>query len=160
MLLTLEQQLSGLSAILRGQALLVPQMPHRNYSDMARLNPFVGGIPVGDDALALAEKKKRLEREAITNATLVFTNFSEQKALLVPPEKSEQQPIKLAPDSTFPLWDKKSGKVLRIDHRDVYFELESKIYGIHIGQNLAEALEHPLSLVEGEKRGLMGKRLP
>lgn len=37
------------------------------------------------------------------------------------------------------------GKVLRIDQRDVYFQVREEIYGIHIGQSLWEAMKRPLS---------------
>jgi len=37
------------------------------------------------------------------------------------------------------------GKVLRIDPRDIYFQVGSKVYAFHFGQTLAEALARPLS---------------
>jgi hypothetical protein len=36
------------------------------------------------------------------------------------------------------------GKVLRVDQRDVYFQVAEDIYGLHIGQSLAEAMRKPL----------------
>jgi hypothetical protein len=55
---------------------------------------------------------------------------------------------------TFPMWDGKKGKVLRVDLRDVYVRVDEKVYGIHIGQNLAEALKRPLSAKELKGLGL------
>ncbi len=37
------------------------------------------------------------------------------------------------------------GKVLRIDQRDLYFQVGEDVYGIHIGQTLSDALRRPLS---------------
>jgi hypothetical protein len=38
-----------------------------------------------------------------------------------------------------------TGKVVRIEPRDVYFEADKKYYVIHVGQNLEEALRKPLT---------------
>jgi Flp pilus assembly protein CpaB len=39
-------------------------------------------------------------------------------------------------------------QVLRVDQRDVYFRAQDDVYGIHIGQNLANALRRPLTQAE------------
>lgn len=43
------------------------------------------------------------------------------------------------------------GKVLRVDQRDVYFQVGEDIYGIHIGQSLADAMRRPLFLEETDE---------
>jgi hypothetical protein len=45
-------------------------------------------------------------------------------------------------------------KVLRIDQRDVYFQVQEDVYGIHMGQSLADAMRRPLSDMEMEGLGL------
>ncbi len=46
------------------------------------------------------------------------------------------------------------GKVLRIDQRDVYFQVREDIFAIHIGQSLWEAMKRPLSDREVEALNL------
>ena len=36
--------------------------------------------------------------------------------------------------------------MIRIDDRDVLFEVNDKTYSIHVGQNFAEAMRKPLSV--------------
>jgi hypothetical protein len=156
---------TGWATLLRAQALLLPQVPpKREYGELVRVNPFVGG-PIKVEKLvdldALAKKKeedqKKKDKDARANATLVQTDTDGQKALLIAPTSPDKStPIKLARNSTFPLWDGLKGKVLRVDHRDVYFEVDSKLYGIHIGTTLADAYKQPLSAIQGKKLNLPG----
>src|SRR5262249_16790829 len=44
-ILGLNGQPAGWAMLLRGQALLVPEMPRRRYVELAQVNPFVGAMP-------------------------------------------------------------------------------------------------------------------
>ena len=46
------------------------------------------------------------------------------------------------------------GTVVRIDDRDLLFQSDGKYYSIHVGQNLDEALKHPLGPSELKELGL------
>ncbi len=62
--------------------------------------------------------------------------------------------------NTFEVLDEKGDKpvlkatVLRIEPRDLYFQVDDKIYVIHTGGNLADARDHPLSDEDIDKLGL------
>jgi hypothetical protein len=57
-ILGLNRMPTGWATLLRAQALLQPEMPERNYVQVPKLDPFVGGIPVSDvDLGALAKEK-------------------------------------------------------------------------------------------------------
>jgi hypothetical protein len=157
-LLALNHIPAGWATLLRPQALLLPEMPARDYAEVPRLNPFVGGIPISDVDLEAKEKKKeKQKREAQGKARLVMTMESHDRAILVvPAETDKTTEITLKCDGTFPLWDGKSAKILRICHREVYFQFDSKIYVIKIGEQVREALERPLSVSEGKSLGLPG----
>jgi hypothetical protein len=82
-----------------------------------------------------------------------MTSEPERALLVVPTDTDKTTEITLKPDGTFPVWEGKKAKVLRICHHKVYFQFESKIYGIEIGKNMAEALDRPL---DGKSLGLAG----
>jgi hypothetical protein len=156
-LLALQGRPAGWTMLLRGQALLLPPMPDRRYADLARVNPFVGG------RLPEEKEKKRDTRppDNRSNVHLVLTDHASQKAILLAATKSKgESAIKLAATAghdVFEVWDGHGllkGKVLRVDPRDVYVQVGKAIYAIHIGQNLAEAMERPLAPNELARLGL------
>ena len=51
------------------------------------------------------------------------------------------------------------GKIVRIEDRDVYFKSGEKYYSMHVGQNLEEALKHPLGASELKELGLTENKL-
>ncbi len=159
----------------RGQRLLGQTLPSRNYADLSRRNPFVGALPPppppppptpipmpvveeGPDmrefvrlvSITLADRKTQTYRnqEAFLRNFLVKTND-----------------IRLcgAPRSgydSFRIYNEEGsrvilrGKVLRIDSRDVYFQVDGEVYGIHIGQTLAEAMRRSLADEQIQELGL------
>jgi hypothetical protein len=164
-LLGLNRMPAGWATLLRAQALLPPELPKRSYTEMPRLNPFVGGIPLSERDLAaedLAKKNQAAKdlKNAQAKASLVFTQDSEPKeALLVVPtaDGKKATSIKLKLGGTFPVWEGKNAKVLRIDHYKVYFQFDGKIHSIHIGEKMKEALDQqPLSASESKTLGLGG----
>lgn len=153
---------TGWPMILRGQALLAPEMPPRNYADLVKKNPFVGELPAPPPVVA-TEKKKEVapplpppDREILQYIRLA--GVADQKASLF--NRYAVKWIELSPrNDTFEVYDDNrrlvvAGEVVRIDARDVYFQAGSSVYGIHLDQNLADALKTPLSNVQIEKLGL------
>jgi hypothetical protein len=156
-MLGLNRMPAGWATLLRAQALLLPELPRRSYVEVPRLNPFVGGIPISEvdlAAQALRDKEKEKDRQA--KASLVFTSEPERALLVVPGDTDKKTEIALKRDGTFPVWEGKEAKVLRICHRKVYFRFENKLYGIEIGEKMKEALGRPLSVSEGRALGLPG----
>src|SRR5262249_6952513 len=45
--------------------------------------------------------------------------------------------------------------VLRVDQRDMYFQVKEDVYGIHIGQTMAQAMKRPLFQKELEELNLI-----
>ena len=46
------------------------------------------------------------------------------------------------------------GKVVRIEERDLVFKVDEKLYSIHVGQNLEDALKKPLNTEQMKEMGL------
>jgi hypothetical protein len=163
-LLTLRRLPAGWALLLRGQALLPPSMPNRRYTDLARVNPFVGGPTPWD--LPPRPKAKPPDKRAADERPhiyLVLTDIAGQRAILLKetkPDLTSAINIDLAGPNhrdKFEVWDGKQrlkGKVLRVDPRDMYFQIGREVYAIHVGQSLAEAMHRPLSPRERTERGL------
>jgi len=157
---------TGWATLLRAQGLLLPEMSKRSYALVPRLNPFVGGIPISTtptpDLLADKAKKDKAIKDAIKDAqakaSLVMTSEPKQALLVAPMPTDPTKTVgtKLAPDQTFPVWEGKNAKVLRIDHLNVYFQFEGKTHAIHIGEKMKDALARPLSPLEIRNLGLPG----
>lgn len=155
---------TGWPLVLRGQALLVPELPARDYAELARKNLFVGELPAAAPKVVVVDKKPELpppDREVLQFVRLMQINAVEQKATLRNlMADTRREMIKLSPrDDTFDIFDDNRrlvvhAEVLRIDQRDVYFQVSGAVYGIHMDQDLADALKKPLSTKEIEKLGL------
>ncbi len=122
----------------------------RNYLDIPRKDPFAGAAPALP-FVALADPDVR------AHVRLVMTNVSGNEAYLRNFFFHEPE-IKVRPKSlgyqTFALRSEDhervllKGKALRVDQRELYFQVGEDIYGIHIGQTLKEAMRRPLSATE------------
>lgn len=158
-LLAMNGQPTGWFMVLRGQALLVPEMPERSYAVLARVNPFVGG-PLTPETDYAEEERQDKERLAKTFLTLTLPS-AQEAVLLAPTSADKSSSIKLAAapgQDTFPIWDGKKGKIIRVDLRDVYFSVDNDLYRIKIGQNLGEAMKRPLSPTERKSLGVWEKK--
>jgi hypothetical protein len=150
------RQPAGWAMLFRAQGLLVPEMPNRRYMEVARANPFVGGRFLDGNA----NPRDKRPPDSRASVHLVLTDHAAQKAILLATTKAEPSSIKLgAADGhdQFDIWDGRGlrkGKVLRVDPRDVYVQVGKEVYGIHVGQNLAEAMKRPLSPGEVTSLGL------
>jgi hypothetical protein len=160
--LALGMQPTGWSLILRGQALLAPEIPRRDYRPLTRVDPFRGGTA---DPLAEA-----LAKDKRPNFFLSLTLPSAQKAMLVlrdsPEDSSARSYVSLssAPGkNAFEIRGLKSrgvfakGTVLRVDQRHVYVQVGGQIYAVEIDQNFLDALKRPLSPKEIARLGLAEK---
>jgi hypothetical protein len=132
------------------QRRLEGEMAHRYYSDIARRNPFVGASKPPPP-----REEPDADIEVAEYVRLDTTNVDGREAFLRNLIfKTSPIRIRAVPRSgydTFRVMNENRsktilrGKVLRIDQRDVYFQVKEDIYGIHIGQTLADAMRRPLN---------------
>jgi len=159
---------TGWSLLLRGPALLLPEGVGRRYADLDKRNPFVGGLPPPPPPPKVAKKETTPSGPDLRLFyRLMSITHSSQKAVLrnlLGDLYSRQGNITLSsvPGSGYTKFRISGGdgrtlvqaEVLHIDHRDVYFKADGKIYGIHLDQNLADAMRRPLTQADLEKLGL------
>lgn len=142
----------------------------RPYGDLARKDIFRGAPPpeppvAKGPEIDPEEDRRVLEHvvlHSITHADRETQKFRNHEAFLrILYYKAPD--IRLCPSAGFDrfrVWDEEGkrslveGKVLRIDPRDVYFRARDAVYGIHMGQTLADALRRPLGTRELEALGL------
>lgn len=177
--LALFGQPSGWAMFMRGQALLVPETPPRRYSDLAWVNPFVGGKPKSPyvpEKPVMVKKEENSKPPKRLEFHLALSNPSHQRAILVAGSAEKYTVVKLAgpPDAgsilaagavavaprledfkVFDGIDTIEGTVLRVDLREVYVEIEGEVYGIGFEKPLADYLKKPLSAEEQKKLGLV-----
>jgi hypothetical protein len=177
--LALWQKPVGLAwaGVLRGQALLFPEMPKRRYADLAWVNPFVGGKPRDPEEEKYLVNKKEEKKKGSPKRSeyrLVLTNPSHQRAILHSPEKDIA--VKLAGPldpsivltggaaagivhqeefSIFDGIDTVKGTVQRIDLREVIVEINGEVYSIGFEKTLADYLKTPLNGKDKKKPGLV-----
>ena len=133
----------------------------RRYSDIARKNIFTGPLP------PVAQKGPSPEiaefDESIPGFVLLdHTEPTSQEAFLITrvfrmPE-TRLRAKKGSGYDTFRIMNEDRTKVLvkarvmRVDQRDVYFQVKDDVYGVHIGHSIADAMRRPLS--DQEIKGL------
>ena len=178
--LALWQNPTGLAwaGVLRGQALLFPEMPPRRYADLAWVNPFVGGKPrnpfVEEKPIAKKEGKNPPKRSEFR---LAFTNPSAQRAMLLSGSTEKNTVVNLQAGplndvavfasgvpganarldrfTVFDGIDEVKGRVVRVDLGEVLVEVGGKIYGIGFEKAFTEYLKQPLTQEEQKQRGLV-----
>lgn len=133
-----------------------PKAP-RQYAAIMDKNVFVGALPPPPPVAQKKETPPGPDDDLDVRAyvRLVSTNPTAQEAHLRNLAfKTRELRIKSTPMSgydTFRITNEEGtytilkGKVLRIDQRDVYFLVGEDVYGLHIGQSLADAMRRPLS---------------
>ncbi len=141
---------------------------YRQYGDMDRKNIFRGGEPppprtgstgddddLPDDGLDVREYI-RLDTADPDNREAFFRNLV-----------FKTQPVRVRSSTwsgfnifrVYNEWKTKvlyTAKVLRVDQRDVYFQVQDDVYGIHLGQTLADAMRKRLPSAEMERLNLTG----
>ncbi len=126
-----------------------PASPRR-YADIARANIFLGRV-IGDKDLA-PRSTDETEQIVMDYMKLVQTDVVSQEAFLhMLLFQGRDQRIKSRANSgydTFQIVAEK-GKVvlkayvLRIDQRDVYFQVKDFVYALHVGQTVSDAMRRP-----------------
>jgi RNA polymerase sigma factor (sigma-70 family) len=124
--------------------------------DSQARTPEVFPLKQEKDAKKPADKEPGLRDIDGTHVRLTLTEPQIEEAwlrdLLIP--KREVRIGARAGIDTFQLWDQDTSqvvaraKVLRVDHRDVYFQVQQDVYCIHIGETIARAMRRPLSQAE------------
>jgi hypothetical protein len=117
--------------------------PARHYADLAARNPF---YPSDDNKHELAS-----DITQFVYLTDITTNAGRTEASLYDRGGPSRTRLRASAGfDRFRVLDSKgnpvlNGKVIRIEARDVYFQVDGKYYAIHLGQSLEEALRKPLS---------------
>jgi hypothetical protein len=162
----------------RGSELLGPEQkkvmvaaaPSRSYGDMARQSIFQGAPPPKLVKEPNPEEDRRILEHVILDSITLADRETEKfrnKEAFLRIYYYKARDIKLCPSAgfdRFQVWDEEGkrvlvqGKVLRIDARDVYFQAKENIYGIHMGQSVADAMSRSLTAREIEALGLPGSK--
>lgn len=137
--------------------------PRRDYAQAAQRNPFLGQVPPPPPP-PVAKKEEEPEEPKDTGPDvrpyirLVSTDPTNQEAylrnLLVKSGEVRLKGIPMSGYDSFRIRNLEGstvivrGKVLRVDQRDVYFQVGEDVYAFHIGDSLAEAMRRPLSTQE------------
>jgi hypothetical protein len=136
---------------------LAEQTGSRRYADLPRKNVFVGALPA-----VVVEKKEEpdADLEVTEFIRLETTNPSAREAffrnLIFQTPATRVRAVPRSGYDTFRVTNESrsktliKAKVLRVDQRDVYFQVGEDVYGIHIGQTLSDAMRRPLSGEEME----------
>jgi hypothetical protein len=134
----------------------------RDYGDVAKKNIFTGPIPPPPVAPLLDTSLLTAEEEEIPEyVRLVHAEPTTQEAYLRNLIfQMRETRIKSKPGSgydTFRIMNEDGTKeimratVLRIDQRDVYFQVKEDVYSVHIGGTIAQAMKKSLTDTDLEK---------
>ena len=134
----------------------------RSYDDMARKNIFIGFMP--------REATGSIENIIPEYVRLVLTDPTSGEAflrnLLFRTREMRLQSDKKGGFNTFQITTEDRSKVLvhatvlRVDQREVYFQVKVDVYGIHIGDTVTHAMRRPLSDAELSELKLKDLVLP
>ncbi len=131
----------------------------RSYRDIARKNIFQGAPTTEKvQSFATGEEIEVTRYTFLTDITLsdwrseawIFMRTNNRKTRLRVSSGFNSFLIKDDRDDVLV-----SGKVVKIDSRDIYFQTGESFYGIHIGQNFAEAMRRRLPQSEARSLGLI-----
>jgi len=173
-MLALFGQPSGWAMLMRGQALLIPEMPPRQYADLAWVNPFVGGKPKSPYEPVIVKKDKSKPPPKRLEFHLALANPSHQRAILVAGSTDKYTVVKLAGPAdaitafaagvgcaaprlftVFDGIDTVQGYVLRVDLREVYVEVDGEVYALGFEKTFADCLKTPLTSEEQKRLKLV-----
>ena len=131
----------------------------RNYFDIPKRNVFVGALPAPEPDVPVVEEFDvrdyiyLIHTDPVMGEAYLHNRIFKSRDLRLKSKKGSGYDIfRIINEDTERVVMK--GKVLRVDQRDVYFQVVEDIYGIHIGQSLAEAMRKPLYPDETEMLGL------
>jgi hypothetical protein len=128
-------------------------VPPRKYSGVAGKNIFFGP-PTGDRTAENVEVMQfvyltDITREDAKAEAFIYDRYNNRKTRLRASAGFDSFRILDSQGETL-----LRGTVLRIDDRDLVFQSGEKYYSIHVGQNLEEALKHPLGPSELKELGV------
>ena len=131
----------------------------RQYGSIAAKDIFFGPKEVDQSAEQGVDTFENLGFVVLTDIThtgskseaFLYTKYNNSKTRLRASAGFDSFRIRNSKDQTLA-----QGKVIRIDERDLIFRSGDKYYSIHVGQNLEEAMKHPLSPSELKELGLNG----
>lgn len=131
------------------------EMLARNYSEIPNRNIFTGPMPPSPKDPDPFDDLDVLAHIYLDQASPTLNEAFLRNSVYRAPE------IKLRPKSggyqIFQITNEERdlvllrGKALRVDQRDLYFQVGEDIYGLHFGQSLKQALRRPLSTDELEE---------
>lgn len=140
----------------------LPMESHpRRYSDIARKNIFTGPVP---PIAAKGPSPEVTEFEDSIPGFVVLDSAeptSQEAFLLTRVFRMPETRLRAKKGSgydTFRIMNEDRTKVLvkarvmRVDQRDVFFQVKDDVYGVHLGQTIADAMRRPLS--DEELKGL------
>lgn len=147
---------------------LAPAATTRMYNEVAMRNPFVGALPAPPppppEKVIVKEEEppppSGPDPRLFIRLDTIVTSDNEAFLRNLLTDMKETRPMKLraTPNAqgfdVFRIMDEGGsrvvvkGKVLRIDARDVYFQVGDKVYAFQIGQTMAEAMTRPLTTSE------------
>jgi hypothetical protein len=124
----------------------------RDYADIGRKNIFVGAIPLPPEK----EKKGLLKPnvDVPKYVHLIHLAPKEQTAYLHNRVyKKDDIKVMVQPKAdVFTIIDDETGfrffnaKLMKVESREIYFQVKDNVYQMHIGQSLSEAMARPLAI--------------
>ncbi len=132
----------------------------RDYRDIARQNVFAGLAPVERDETPSGPTGEEIEVTRYTFLTdITLSDWRSEASYYIRTSHQKKRLGVLPGFNIFRITDDDdqtvvSGKVLKIDPRDIYFQVGNNYYAIHVGQNFAEAMRRKLPPNELQSLGL------
>jgi hypothetical protein len=132
----------------------------RNLSDLPLRDPFLGKVPPPPPPpkQEVVEERKPTgpDPRLFIRVDTILPNLQEASLFDLSRNKASRLRAKLGYD-IFRISDEETGapvmkgKVLRIDPRDVYFQVGDNVFAMHIGETVAEAMKKPMDHAEVEE---------
>jgi hypothetical protein len=132
----------------------------RNYRDIGRKNIFQGA-PAADKPEVFFGSAEDIEVTRFTFLTDITVSDWKSEAFYYIRTNNRKTRLRVSPGfNTFRITDDRddvivTGKVVKIDARDIYFQVGESFYGIHVGQSFADAMRRRLPESEVRSLGLI-----
>jgi hypothetical protein len=147
-----------------GRRQMAKDTPTRYYADISKKNIFLG-MPLpgefGDDELS-ARRLEDIDVTRYTYLTDITLKDGREEAFYYIRTNKKKTRLRISPGfNSFRIMDELedspvvSGKVLKIESRDIYFQVGNNYYSIHVGQSFAEAMRRRLPEAEVKSLGLV-----
>jgi len=132
----------------------------RNYRDIAKKNIFQGAPTLEDTSSGPTGEDIEVTR--YTYLTDITVSEWRSEAWYYIRTSKRKTRLRVSPGfNTFRIMDDRdeqtvvSGKVVKIESRDIYFTVGNNFYGIHVGQNFADAMRRKLPEADVKSLGLV-----